>query len=366
VTKKLTVIQMLPALESGGVERGTLEMGRYLVDQGHRSIVISAGGRLTDQLAKEGSEHINWQVGKKSLLTLRYVSKVRNLLRTIKPDILHLRSRLPGWVGYLAWKKLPREERPKLVTTVHGPYTVGRYSSRGQRIIAVSNMIRDYIVDNYGFVDPDAISVIYRGVDASQYKFGFTPSKGWTDEWYSQFPQMQGKKLLTMSARLTRWKGQLHFISIIDQLIQSKQQVHGVIVGAAHATKKKYEEELISKIDQLGLNEHISLVGHRTDLKEILAVSAIVFSLSTEPEAFGRTTIEALSLGIPVIGYSHGGVKEQLEMLFPEGAVAVGAEDKVVVKVQQWLKDSPLPSKNTICTLEKMCMQTLGVYNSII
>jgi hypothetical protein len=151
MTKKLTVVQMLPELESGGVERGTLEMGKYLVEHGHRSIVIASGGRMVDKLKEEGSEHIDWPVGKKSLSTIRYIKKVRAFLKSEKPDILHLRSRLPAWIGYLAWKKLPLGNRPKLVTTVHGRYSVSKYSSvmvRGEKIIAVSEMIRQYILDN--------------------------------------------------------------------------------------------------------------------------------------------------------------------------------------------------------------------------
>ena len=368
MTKKLTVIQMLPALDGGGVERGTLELGKYLSDHGHRSIVISNGGGMTDQLVKEGSEHIALPVGKKSLLTLRYVSKVKDILQTVKPDILHLRSRLPAWIGYLAWKKLPKNARPKLITTVHGPYSIGRYSSvmvRGQGVIAVSNMIRDYILDNYGFVDPEVIRVIHRGVDTSKYTFEFEPSHTWTDEWYAQHQQMHGKRILTLPARLTRWKGQLDFISVIEKLIQSEEQVHGVIVGAAHATKTNYEDELIRKIDQLGLQSHITLVGHRADLKEILAVSSIVFSLSTEPEAFGRTTIEALSLGTPVIGYSHGGVKEQLEQVLPDGMVPVGSIQSAVTKATQWMENPPIPSKDHPFTLDSMCTKTLHLYEEL-
>jgi len=90
---------MLPALESGGVEKGTLEVGNYLVRNGHRSIVISAGGRLVAQLEREGSEHIAWPVGAKRLSTLGYIWRVRELLAREKPDILHLRSRLPAWIG---------------------------------------------------------------------------------------------------------------------------------------------------------------------------------------------------------------------------------------------------------------------------
>lgn len=367
MTKKLTVVQMLPELESGGVERGTLEMGKYLVDHGHRSMVISGGGRLVDQLIQEGSEHINWEVGKKSLLTLRYIKKVRKFLRETQPDILHLRSRLPAWIGYLAWKKLPENDRPKLVTTVHGPYTVGKYSSvmmRGERIIAVSNMIRDYIVDNYSFVDPSTIKVIHRGVDTSKYAPDFSPSSEWMNRWLEDYPQMNGKQLLTLPARLTRWKGQEDFIEIIHKLINEGQNVHGILVGSAHPKKLKYAVELKGIINTLGLEDDITMTGHRADLKEILSISSIVFSLSTEPEAFGRTTIEALSLGTPVIGYNHGGVKEQLEQLFPDGAIPLGQLDVVIKKIKEWSTLNPLPMGNKTFTLESMCLNCSELYSS--
>jgi hypothetical protein len=98
--KRLKVVQMLPALEGGGVEKGTLEVARYLVQHRHTSIVISAGGRLVEQLRREGSEHLDWDVGAKRLSALRWVFRVRRFLRETQPDILHLRSRLPAWIGY--------------------------------------------------------------------------------------------------------------------------------------------------------------------------------------------------------------------------------------------------------------------------
>ena len=82
MSRRLTVVQMLPALEGGGVERGTLEVGAELVRQGHRSIVISAGGRLLQQLRAEGSEHLAWDVGRKRLWTLRYVRRLRRYLES--------------------------------------------------------------------------------------------------------------------------------------------------------------------------------------------------------------------------------------------------------------------------------------------
>lgn len=356
---------MLPELESGGVERGTLEIGKYLVDHGHKSVVISNGGQMVEQLIHEGSEHINWAVGKKSISTLRYIRKVRKFLQETKPDILHLRSRLPAWIGYLAWKKLPKSTRPKLVTTVHGPYTVGKYSSvmlRGERIIAVSSMIKNYIVNNYPFVDANKIEVIHRGVDTTEYTPGFLPSDEWKSKLFDEFPQMRNTQLLTLPARLTRWKGQEDFIEIIDALVKEGKDVHGVIVGSAHPKKQEYARELQSKINGRGLQQHITMIGHRSDLKEILSLSDIVFSLSTEPEAFGRTTIEALSLGIPVIGYDHGGVSEQLHALLPEGAVQVGNYQQVCSTISSWILSPPVPLPNTTFTLESMCSRTQKVY----
>ena len=368
MTKKLTVVQMLPELRGGGVERGTLEMAKYLVSQGHRSIVISGGGGMVEQLVCEGSEHIDLPVGKKSISTIRYISKVRKLLHHEQVDILHLRSRVPAWVGYLAWKKLPKDTRPKLVTTVHGFYSVGKYSSvmaSGEKVIAVSDCIRKYILENYAFVQSKNVQVVYRGVDGEQYKFGYVPSQAWKNDWYAQFPQMVGKELLTLPARLTRLKGHADFITIIDTLVKAGENVHGVIVGGTHPKKEGYAHELQQQVTQLGLQSHITFVGHRTDVKEILALSTLVYSLSTSPESFGRTTLEALSMGKPVIGYSHGGVQEQLAKLFSDGLVPVGAIQDAIEKTKAFLEGTPTMQEQHTFTLDAMCSQTLALYQDL-
>ena len=111
--RKLTVLQVLPALNAGGVERGTLEIGKALVENGHRSLVMSGGGRMVEQLLAEGSEHFSWPIGKKNLWTLRLIWQLRRFLKTQKVDVLHLRSRMPAWVGYLAWKGMDPAIRPR-------------------------------------------------------------------------------------------------------------------------------------------------------------------------------------------------------------------------------------------------------------
>ena len=148
----LSVLQVLPTLESGGVERGTLEIGRALVRAGHRSTVISNGGRLQAQLEAEGSRHITLPVHRKSPLSLGLIWRLRSILSSQGFDVVHPRSRMPAWLIYLAWRSLAREGRAHLVTTVHGLYTVNAYSAvmtKGERVIAISETVRDYINEHY-------------------------------------------------------------------------------------------------------------------------------------------------------------------------------------------------------------------------
>ncbi len=365
MAKRLTVVQMLPALESGGVEKGTLEVGKHLVSHGHRSIVISAGGRLAAQLEREGSEHVAWPVGAKRLSTLRYIWKLREFLAREQPDILHLRSRLPAWIGYRAWKGLPTGTRPHLVSTVHGPYTPGRYSSvmvRGERVIAISDMIRAYILKNYPWVDPAIIRVIPRGVDPQAYPHGYQPPAEWLTKWRAQYPQLVGKYVITLPGRLTRWKGQEHLIRIIAGLKQRGLPVHGVLVGDAHPRKQYFADELHAQVRAMGLENDITFTGHRGDLKEIMAVSDVVLSLSLDPEAFGRVSLEALTLGKPVAAYDHGGVAEQLAVIFPEGRIPVGDTRAAEETLAGWYLHPPAVPVTHPFTLERMLRSTLEVY----
>ncbi len=366
--KKLTVVQMLPALDMGGVERGTIELAAELVRQGHRSIVISAGGRMVEQLLAEGSEHLCWDVGRKSLMTLRWIRRVRDLLREQHPDILHLRSRLPAWIGYRAWKGLPENERPHLVTTVHGFYTPGRYSSvmtRGERVIAVSESVRGYILENYPEVNPDVIRVIHRGVDTVRSAYGYRPDDQWLSEWYRQYPQTRDKYLVCLPGRLTRWKGQEDFIKVIQGLKSAGLPVCGLIVGGAHPKKRAFEQQLVGQIHEADLDNDIIMAGHRQDLREILSISDVVLSLSRYREAFGRTTIEALSLGTPVAGYDHGGVAEQLRVVCPEGLVPVADVPAMTELLLRWHEHAPQVVQDHPFTLSNMLDATIKLYQSL-
>jgi len=180
MNKRLTVLQTLPALNSGGVERGTLEIARALVAAGHRSIVVSNGGRLVDQLVREGSEHITLPVHKKSLFSLFQVRPFRRLLTDINPDIVHARSRVPAWIAWLALRKMDLATRPRFITTVHGLYSVSPYSAimtKGERVIVVSETVRNYVLKNYPSCPPERIQLIYRGVDEAEFSYGYQPPR---------------------------------------------------------------------------------------------------------------------------------------------------------------------------------------------
>lgn len=361
----MKVIQILPELNAGGVERGTLEVGKYLVDQGHESLVISYGGRLVIQLESEGSRHISLPVHKKRLSSLKQVKVLRRLFEEERPDVIHLRSRLPAWLAWLAWRKMDPLTRPRLVTTVHGFNSVNRYSkimTCGERVICVSNSVKAYICDNYPDVPIEKIILIHRGIDPCEYHPKFKPSSEWQGNWYAKHPETKAKKLLTLPGRITRLKGHTDFLQVVAAL--KDHGVHGIIAGGADPKKQDYLDEVKAKVTELGLDAHITFTGHRSDLKEILSISSIVFSLTQQPESFGRTTLEALSLSIPVIGYQHGGVGEILNELFPEGKVEMGDTKSIIRLINQWAASdlAPTPSKETPFTLQSMLESTLQAY----
>ncbi|NDV61738.1 glycosyltransferase family 4 protein [Puniceicoccales bacterium CK1056] len=365
----MKIIQILPELNSGGVERGTLEIGRYLVEQGHESVVISNGGKLVKSLVEDGSRHITLPVHKKSLLSLSQVKVLRKVFEDESPDIIHVRSRLPAWITWLAWRRMDRTTRPRLVTTVHGFNSVNAYSrimTRGELVITVSDSCRQFVLTNYPETDPSKIRVVHRGVDPGDYPNDFQPSQEWRTKWHQAYPETANKILITLPGRVTRLKGHADFIQIIQSLVSVNPRIHGIIAGGAHEKKQAYLDEIREEIKKAGLADHITITGHRSDLREVLGLSDIVLSLTTQPESFGRTTLEALCLSTPVIGYEHGGVGEILQAMFPEGRVPFGDREKLTQLIIDWLDNGfPSISNERPFTLEAMQRETLECYKEL-
>ncbi|MGB0466463.1 MAG: glycosyltransferase [Pontibacterium sp.] len=364
----MKVVQLLPDLEAGGVERGALEIAKALVDAGHESLVISAGGRMVEQLEAEGSRHLRWDLGKKSLLTFRHIWALRAWLREEQPDILHVRSRLPAWVAWFAWKGLPENQRPHLVTTVHGLYSVSKYSEimcRGERVIAVSETVKAYIQANYPATDMSRVHLVYRGIDPDEFAYGYQPDASWLSQWQQDFPQLAGKKVITLAGRLTRLKGHNDLIDLVKALKAKDVPVHALIVGGEDPKRQSYAQELYQRVKDEGLENDITFTGARSDIRDIYAVSDLVLSLSTKPESFGRTVAEALSMGVPVVGYDHGGVGEILAAVYPQGRVLLSDQQALAATVTEVLSTDDKLAANSAFLKTEMLKQTLAVYREL-
>lgn len=308
--KKLTIVQIVPEMEEGGVEGETFDLAVELARRGYRSIVISAGGRLVDRLLEAGVEHFSWPgIGSKNFSCLPNIARLRKLMLAEKVDVLHLRSRLPAWVGWLAWKSLPAAKRPALLTTFHGFYSINCYSkimTRGQRVVAVSKSIKDHIVKNYD-INPAKIDLIYGGVDekvfspevATPERIGFLRNKWGVKD--CNVP------VILLPGRLTEWKGQDVFIDALTKI--KERPFMALCVG--DIPENSYTELLRKKINSNGLSDKVVLAGHCDDMPAALAFCDIVVSASsTQAEAFGKVAIEAMAMAKPVIATRHGGSLE--------------------------------------------------------
>ncbi len=372
--KSLCVVQMLPELESGGVERGTLELGQFLARGGHRSIVVSGGGRLVSQLEKDGSRHVTMPVGEKNHRSLLCVLGLRRLLCHERPDILHLRSRVPAWIGLMALATLPKEARPKVITTFHGFYSINPYSAvmtKGERVIAVSKTISEHIQQHYDVPD-HRIRVIYRGCDTNHFDpDGVAPQRRerLKEKWGVS---ETGPPVILMPARITRLKGHDHFVRSLIR-IQHLPWL-ALCVGDIDG-RSSYTGELRSLIQRSNMDQRIRMVGHCDDIPAAIMLSDVVVSASNKPESFGRIAIEAQAMKRPVIATAHGGSLETVWDQVSGWLVPPGDEKALADALCQAISDPETRiayGKNGYewvrnkFTVENMCRETVAVYNELL
>lgn len=339
-------MHLLPSLSSGGVEQVVLELCQGLTERGIENVVVSAGGPMVSAIEATGAKHITRPIGKKSILTLFQVGKLARLLKEERPDILHLHSRVPAWVGLLASKRLPRGKRPRIVTTFHGFHSVNFYSgvmARGEKVIAVSRCMKEHIIEKYPRTNPNSIVVIPNSVDTTQNYPEYRPTEEWMARWNESYPELQGKFTVCLPGRITRIKGATHLPPIIKALKEQKIPAHAVIVGETKKGKEAIKQEIEEAFASAGLTENVTWTGHRRDLRDVLCACDVTLSLTLQPESFGKTTLEALALGRPVAGYEHGGVGEQLDVFLPEGKVPTGNTTAMAALLATWYKQRPTP-----------------------
>ncbi len=304
-TLDMNVLQILPDLNAGGVERTVLETVEALVRAGHGAHVLSVGGRLVPELEAMGGVHHTANIGSKNILSVPWrIAGVRRLIAEHNIDIVHARSRAPAWPAMLA----ARAEIVPFITTYHGIYNAksaikrayNSVMSKGDVVIANSNFTAGHIHKEHG-TDPKRITVIPRGVDMS----AFDPQQISQQDIQTQRAAWGVKPtdtVVVLPGRLTRWKGQT---VAIEALRLAGDSYRLILVGDAQG-RDDYVQELRAQSN--GLN--VVFAGHRTDMDLIYAAADIIICPSTDPEAFGRTAAEAQAMNRPVIASDHGGAVE--------------------------------------------------------
>ena len=292
------VLQLLPKLEVGGVERGVLDLAKGLVARGHRVSVVSAGGPLVARLTELGARHYQLPVHEKSLRSMwACVPAVIRLIRETQVDLVHARSRVPGWIGYAAAR---RSQRP-FVTTAHGfyaPHLGSRVMAWGRVVIAPSRALGDYLVQQLR-VPKHRLRIIPRGVDLSEFTFQPPPEAH------------DGPWRIGVIGRLSPIKGQETAIRACAQLIRSKLPVTLCLAGDAPETPLR--ARLSTLAASLGIEGQVEWLGLREDVPALIASMDLMAVPSTYPESFGRGVAEAQAVGRPVVASNVGALAELIE-----------------------------------------------------
>ena len=358
--RKLKVIQILPTLNTGGVERGVLDFNNYLVKKGHESYVISNGGRQVKNLIEDGGNHIHLQISNKSIFTLFQAKKLADVINEISPDIVHIRSRVPAWVLQLS-KIFIKNPRPIIFSTFHGLYSTPFYSrimASFDRVIAISKTVEKYVNENYERYLKKPPRLIYRGSDEKYFSNSFVPSESYKDNFFKQFTNLKNQKIITFPGRLSSWKGQESFIKLMSDL---PDDYSGLIVGPYKSAKPKYLNSLKKLIEDYRLQNKVHFYNAKDDIREIYYLSELVLNLSSKPEPFGRTILEAAMMGKKIAGWDRGGPGEVLDMCFPQGKVEFNKFNSLVETVKNLSESEDIPS-NIFLTSDLMHSKTIGFY----
>jgi glycosyltransferase involved in cell wall biosynthesis len=279
---------------------------------------------------------------------------------------VHARSRLPAWLGWWALKGV--EPRPHFITTVHGMNSPGRYSAillRGERVVVVSQTLRDYVLSHYTWLDPTRVRVIPRGIDPAAFPYGHRPDDAWQNAFFAEYPALTGAPLLTLPARGTRLKGHRDAIELVAALRHRGIDTRLLLLGVIEPGREAYVEELRELVHACGVSAQVVMTPARSDVRDIYAISALVLQLSNKPESFGRTVIEALSLCRPVLGYAHGGVGELLAELYPAGRVPPGDRERLVERAAELLRVAPPIPLLQNYRLSDMQQAVLALYEDV-
>lgn len=371
------VLQVLPALVTGGVERGTVEVAQALCAAGWKAIVASSGGPMVRELIRAGAEHVEMPLASKNPLIMRAnVKRLERLIRDRGVDIVHARSRAPAWSALAAANRVG----VPFMTTFHGTYNLGGfglkhwYNSvmvRGERVIAISEFIAEHARRIYGLA-AERIRVIPRGVDLVK----FDPNRVSQEriiQLANRWRLPDGYPVIMLPGRLTRWKGQRVLIEALALL--GRHDVRCLLVGSDQG-RTGYRQELVELIEQRELTHVVHIVDECSDMPAAYMLTDVVVSASTDPEAFGRVVAEAQAMGRPVIASDHGGPRESLLAGRTGWLTAPGDPHALAAAIARFLDLSHADRQRMAdlgqafvranFTKETMCAKTLTVYAEIL
>jgi lipopolysaccharide heptosyltransferase II len=356
----VNILQILPELNVGGVETGTVDLAKHLVLQGHRSVVVSNGGALVAQLQSEGTKHYTLPVHKKNFFTAYHcIGKLVDIIRKEKIDIVHARSRVPAWIAFFAC----RQTEAHFLTTCHGYYSThffSRVMGWGKMMIAISEAVGRHMVHDFA-VPAENIRVIARSVDLEKFNL---PRAAKADKAFT----------VCMIGRITPLKGHPYFLKAMARVIHQLPSVKVWIIGDAPPKKQFYKDELILLARRLGISTQVEFMGNRRDIPELLSKADCLVLSTTTQEAFGRVIIEAQAAGVPVVATRVGGVNEIIEhektglLVLPKDIEAMSGAVLRILKNPGFSAGLAAEAKKKIethYTLARMVDATIAVYKEL-
>ena len=324
------ILQVIPALDAGGAERTTIEISRAIVDANGKAMVASRGGRLTDELDAIGASFFQLPVDRKNPFDLvRNVYRLAALIKRYGIQLVHVRSRAPAWSALFAAQRC----NIPLVATYHGAYSASSFiknfynssMTRGDLVIANSQFTARTIRNFYG-VPEQKIAIIPRGADLDRFNPKTTSAERVLAARRAIGVEADKAFLFLLPGRLTEWKGQRLAIDAFQRFLQDRPDRYNFLLALIgdEQGRHDYREALLRKIDGYGLNAQILIPGHFDDMPAAYLAADIILAPSLRPEAFGRVSVEAGAMGLPVIAAAHGGAMETVKdgetgFLFPPG-----------------------------------------------
>ena len=308
------IVQIVPQMNRGGVERGTVEVAEAIVKNGWKAVVICNGGRMENQLRRAGAEVYTLPVDTKNPLKWPSVRrKLKSVLLSVGADIVHVRSRAPAWIALPLAKSLGLAS----VATIHSKFVPQNFLKRiynrkmlsADKTIAISEYVKSVIRAHYAdAIAEEEITVIHRGVDLSV----FDPAQ------VSQHRIVRLSETLNLPddgpvvmlpARATEWKGHIPLIEAVAQL--EAKDVTLLLLGAGDG-HSRFVERLRTLAVKTGLDGRLRIVAGTDDMPAALMLADVVVMPSIIPEPFGRVAVEAQAMGRPVVAFNHGGACESI------------------------------------------------------